>query len=362
MPITNVAQIKRITALCGAKIPEGCARARRARRRAEAVAELGVAYATLQCAELLARGAPGIHFYTLNRSPGDARDPQRAEAASPLGVAARRRCGARRLRLRSGRRGCRRRRTRSRRRPAASAWYIATSASTRTCAAVSPMPASNIRHAYAERRVARQPRRRQPLARGADELDDDVFGLGVVGARQQDRELGRSEPRHDVGLAQRAPEQRGGGGEQLVTRLITERVVDLLVVVDTEHDRRSVGPVACDLRDVTRELVLEAAPVEEPGQRVVVGHQGGIDPCRTVLSCGRARQRSAAGPARYSSTETISSPLRDGRHPVVLGPAHVDRIVLAVGPDAPAPSAQRQPLTLSLRSARGKTSSPSTTS
>jgi len=35
----------------------------------EAIAELGVAYATLQCSDLLARGAPGIHFYTLNRSP-----------------------------------------------------------------------------------------------------------------------------------------------------------------------------------------------------------------------------------------------------------------------------------------------------
>jgi methylenetetrahydrofolate reductase (NADPH) len=33
------------------------------------VLELGVAVATLQCSELLERGAPGIHFYTLNKSP-----------------------------------------------------------------------------------------------------------------------------------------------------------------------------------------------------------------------------------------------------------------------------------------------------
>ena len=41
----------------------------RASEDAEAVLDFGVAYATLQCAELLAAGAPGIHFYTLNRSP-----------------------------------------------------------------------------------------------------------------------------------------------------------------------------------------------------------------------------------------------------------------------------------------------------
>ncbi len=69
MPITDVAQIKTITGMCGATIPERLLAALEWRSEdREAVAELGVAYATLQCAELLARGAPGIHFYTLNRS------------------------------------------------------------------------------------------------------------------------------------------------------------------------------------------------------------------------------------------------------------------------------------------------------
>jgi methylenetetrahydrofolate reductase (NADH) len=70
MPITNVAQIKRITALCGAEIPARLRYALESRAdEPEAVAEFGVAYATLQCSELLANGAPGVHFYTLNRSP-----------------------------------------------------------------------------------------------------------------------------------------------------------------------------------------------------------------------------------------------------------------------------------------------------
>jgi methylenetetrahydrofolate reductase (NADPH) len=70
MPVTNFGQIKRITEMCGATLPEPFERELAARAEdPEAVAELGVAYATLQCADLLARGAPGIHFYTLNRSP-----------------------------------------------------------------------------------------------------------------------------------------------------------------------------------------------------------------------------------------------------------------------------------------------------
>jgi methylenetetrahydrofolate reductase (NADPH) len=69
MPITNYGQIRRFTDMCGATIPENLERQLDGRADdPEAVAELGVAYATLQCSDLLARGAPGIHFYTLNRS------------------------------------------------------------------------------------------------------------------------------------------------------------------------------------------------------------------------------------------------------------------------------------------------------
>jgi methylenetetrahydrofolate reductase (NADPH) len=70
MPITDVGQIKRFTDMCGASIPEALLRQLESRAPfATEVLQLGVSYATLQCAELLARGAPGIHFYTLNRSP-----------------------------------------------------------------------------------------------------------------------------------------------------------------------------------------------------------------------------------------------------------------------------------------------------
>ena len=70
MPITHAGQIQRMAQMCGAKIPEGLRRELSGREEhPEAVLDFGVAYATLQCAELLEAGAPGIHFYTLNRSP-----------------------------------------------------------------------------------------------------------------------------------------------------------------------------------------------------------------------------------------------------------------------------------------------------
>ena len=69
MPITNVAQVKRFTEMCGAKIPSALLQELEAAEGdTEAVREIGVRYATQQCRQLLAGGCPGIHFYTLNRS------------------------------------------------------------------------------------------------------------------------------------------------------------------------------------------------------------------------------------------------------------------------------------------------------
>lgn len=70
MPITNFDQIRRFVAMCGATIPPKLHVEMELRRGdPEAVEALGVAYASMQTVALLQAGVPGIHFYTLNRSP-----------------------------------------------------------------------------------------------------------------------------------------------------------------------------------------------------------------------------------------------------------------------------------------------------
>jgi methylenetetrahydrofolate reductase (NADPH) len=69
MPVTNVAQIERFAALSGAAFPTVLAeRFARVADDPAAVVRLGVEVAAEMCQRLLAIGAPGLHFYTLNRS------------------------------------------------------------------------------------------------------------------------------------------------------------------------------------------------------------------------------------------------------------------------------------------------------
>ena len=70
MPVTSVKGIRRMATMNGNRIPLELDRELdRVDGDAAAVHRVGVAWATAQCEELIERGAPGIHFYTLNRSP-----------------------------------------------------------------------------------------------------------------------------------------------------------------------------------------------------------------------------------------------------------------------------------------------------
>lgn len=69
MPVTGYTQLKRFMSLCGARIPaELDARLAPIQNDPEAVVREGIEWGARQCRELLEGGAPGIHFYTLNRS------------------------------------------------------------------------------------------------------------------------------------------------------------------------------------------------------------------------------------------------------------------------------------------------------
>jgi methylenetetrahydrofolate reductase (NADPH) len=69
IPILSAAQIKRFVALCGADLPAPLiAELDKRGEDDEGVTQFGIEYATRQCEELLREGAPGLHFYTLNKS------------------------------------------------------------------------------------------------------------------------------------------------------------------------------------------------------------------------------------------------------------------------------------------------------
>jgi methylenetetrahydrofolate reductase (NADPH) len=69
VPILSATQITKFTQLCGAKIPPPLrSKLDQLMDNDEAAAEFGIEYATRQCEGLLRAGAPGLHFYTLNKS------------------------------------------------------------------------------------------------------------------------------------------------------------------------------------------------------------------------------------------------------------------------------------------------------
>ena len=74
LPVTNLAQIQRISSLCGARLPEPFAAELEAcQDDAEGQFDIGVRHAGRQVQALIDGGAPGIHFYVLNKSQATSR-------------------------------------------------------------------------------------------------------------------------------------------------------------------------------------------------------------------------------------------------------------------------------------------------
>lgn len=74
LPVTNLAQIRRITSLCGAKLPADLvARLEQFQDDPQGQFEAGVDFAVDQVQRLFDAQIPGIHFYVLNKSPATCR-------------------------------------------------------------------------------------------------------------------------------------------------------------------------------------------------------------------------------------------------------------------------------------------------
>lgn len=70
MPVTNLSSVSRMAQMSGAEVPKWLVeRLSKAEGEPDAEAAIGVELATELCDRLLTEGAPGLHFYTLNRSP-----------------------------------------------------------------------------------------------------------------------------------------------------------------------------------------------------------------------------------------------------------------------------------------------------
>lgn len=69
MPIANFNSLKRFSKQCGAEIPRWVKKSMAAYEdNSESQRQLGLEIVTRQCEQLIANGAPGLHFYTMNQS------------------------------------------------------------------------------------------------------------------------------------------------------------------------------------------------------------------------------------------------------------------------------------------------------
>jgi hypothetical protein len=121
----------------------------------------------------------------------------------------------------------------------------------------------------------------------AHRLDDPVRrDLGLVDIRlgKEHRELVPADPRQEIRLPDAVSHGARHALQKVVARLVAEGVVDVLEVVQVDHENGARGAVARHPLGLTGELLLETAPVDEPRQEVVIGQV--LEALRQLLALG----------------------------------------------------------------------------
>jgi hypothetical protein len=121
----------------------------------------------------------------------------------------------------------------------------------------------------------------------AHRLHDAVgHDLRLTGIRlgEEHGELVPPHARQDVGLPFAMAQGTGNGAEEVVARLVAEGVVDVLEVVQIDHEDGAIGSVPQHALGFAGDLLLEPLPVEETGEEVVVDEV--LQTCRQPLALG----------------------------------------------------------------------------
>jgi len=122
------------------------------------------------------------------------------------------------------------------------------------------------------------------LAQGRQQVLGHAHRIAHPGLRQDDAELVSAEAPEHVAAPQRLGQAAGGGQQEAVAGLVAEGVVDVLELVEVHVEQGAFVAVAAGQRHVPLELLLEAAPVEQAGEGVVIGEEG--EPLLGALALG----------------------------------------------------------------------------
>ena len=151
----------------------------------------------------------------------------------------------------------------------------------------------------------------------AQQLVGDQPRMGRLGLWQQHRELVPAQARQHVRVAQLGRQRLGDPDDELVAGGVAEAVVDVFEVVEVDEQQRAARVVAAHVRELVLERALEAAAVEQPGERVVVGHVAQLllvaAPAADVLDLGDEAQRPTAVVAQQRDVQLHQTVTPSGR-------------------------------------------------